>query len=194
LVSAAAFFASFLGFLLIGLVPFWGLSLIATTVVFIAPLIYKTNKELIDTQLENFANVANQQTEQVKKRLSETATNATNTTKRAVNDYSAKASDLVGSAKRSVSPTTTTKQPKTEPFGTKKENVPSITSFKTDSVPSTTSTFKTDDFPVAPKQDFYPVAPKEDLYPVAPKEDFTVPPVGQTVNDLRRSEDEPLII
>jgi len=175
IVSAAALIASFFGFLLIGLVPFWGLSLIATSVIFLSPLIYKTNKELIDSQLEHFANVANQQSEQVRKIASETATQASNSTKQAVNQYSAKAQEIIGSAKRSVSPATTTKQAKvekTEPLITKKENVPS-------------TTFKQNDFPIAPKAE---------LYPSAPKEDFIAPPVGHTVNDLRSSEDKPLII
>jgi hypothetical protein len=167
LVSAAAFVAAFFAFLLIGLVPFWGLSLIATSVIFLTPLIYKTNKELIDAQLNNAANIANRQSEQVRRLASQSAARASETTKQYVGDYSSKAQEMIGSARRSVSPTANTKVAKSdpiksEPLGVKQPNVP-------------TTSLKQEDFPIAPSQE------------------FKAPPVGQTVNDLRR-EDEPLIV
>lgn len=177
---------------MIGLVPFWGLSLIATSVIFLAPLIYKTNKEAIDAQLNKAANIANQQSEQVRKLASQHAARATETTKQYVGDYSAKAQDLIGNARRSVSPSATTKQAKTEPLSTKSENVPSVpstSSYKPDSYKE--DSFKQDSFPVIPKQEFSHTPIAE--FPAAPKNDFTAPPVGQSVNELRKSEDEPIL-
>jgi hypothetical protein len=107
----------------------WGLALISTSVLFLGPLIYKTNQELIDHHLTNASNIVNQQTEQVKQLASHHASRATDATKQYVGDYSAKAQEYIGSARaRSASPTTV-----------KKENVPS---------------YKSEDFPVAPKEEF----------------------------------------
>lgn len=124
-----AFLGAFFSYYLIKIVPFWGLSLISTSVLFLSPLIYKTNKELIDGQLAHASEILNQQTKQVKELASHHATIAANTTKQYASDYSAKAQDLVGSARaRSSSPTTV-----------KKENVPA---------------YKSEDFPAAPKEEF----------------------------------------
>jgi hypothetical protein len=103
--SATAFLSAFISFYLIKIVPLWGLSLIATTLLFLAPLIYKTNKELIDTQVENITTIISQQTEQVKQLASQQAARATESTKHLVGDYSAKAQEMIGHArKRSTSP------------------------------------------------------------------------------------------
>jgi hypothetical protein len=126
-----------LSYYLIKIVPFWGLTLISASVLFLSPLIYKTNKELIDHHVNNASNIINQQTEQVKQLASHHAARATETTKQYVGDYSAKAQDLIGSRSRSVSPTITTKS---EPAPVKKENVP--------------TQYKSEDFPAAPKEEF----------------------------------------
>jgi len=154
LASAAAFLGAFISYYLIKIVPFWGLSLIGSSVVFLSPLIYKTNKELIDNQIAHASSIVNQQTEQVKQLASHHAARAADTTKQYASDYSAKAQEMIGNARgRSVSPT-----------AVKKENVPA----------TTTSAYKAEDFPVAPK------------------EEFKAPPVGAQANVLR-GEDEPLI-
>ncbi|KAL5316578.1 hypothetical protein ACEPPN_015627 [Leptodophora sp. 'Broadleaf-Isolate-01'] len=138
-VSGAAFIGAFLSYYLIKVVPFWGLSLIGTSVLFIAPLIYKTNKELIDANLSKASSVINQQTEQVKQLASQQAARATETTKSFVGDYSAKAQEMIGSARgRSVSPVASAKPAKTEPLNVK-ENIPA---------------YKNEDFPAAPKEEF----------------------------------------
>lgn len=133
--SSAAFVGAFLSYYLIKIVPLWGLALISTSVLFLTPLIYKLNQELIDHHLENASQIINQQTEQVKQLASHHAARATETTKQYVGEYSAKAQELIGSRSRSVSPTLA----KTEP-AVKKENVPSA--------------YKSEDFPAAPKEDF----------------------------------------
>jgi len=127
--SAAAFLGAFISYYLIKIVPFWGLSLISTSVLFLTPLIYKTNKELIDHHLTNASNVVNQQTEQVKQLASHHAARAADSTKAYAADYSAKAQELIGNARgRSASPATV-----------KKESAPA---------------YKSEDFPAAPKEDF----------------------------------------
>jgi hypothetical protein len=123
-----------LSYYLIKIVPFWGLTLISASVLFLSPLIYKTNQELIDHHVKNASNVINQQTEQVKQLASHHATRATETTKQYVGEYSAKAQEMIGSRSRSVSPTIT----KAEPAAAK-ENVPA---------------YKSEDFPAAPKEEF----------------------------------------
>ncbi|TVY68793.1 Reticulon-like protein, partial [Lachnellula suecica] len=162
-VSAAAFLGAFFSYYLIKLVPFWGLSLISATVLFLTPLIYKTNQELIDHYLSQAADIANQQTNQVKQLASQQAARATETTKQYVGDYSQKAQEMISNARgRSASPIASAKPAKTESSPViKKENVP--------------TSLKSDDFPTAPK------------------EEFKAPPVGEAVNALRRDEGEPLI-
>ncbi|XMA16431.1 hypothetical protein WAI453_009222 [Rhynchosporium graminicola] len=173
LASGAAFVAAFISYYLIKIVPFWGMSLIATSVLFLTPLIYKTNKQLIDENLARASSVINQQSQQVKHLASQQAARATETTKSFVGDYSAKAQEIIGSARgRSVSPTASAKPAKTEPFSSTasskttkvepfnaKENVPSA--YKSEDFPAApiNSAYKVEDFPAAPVQDFKSSAP-----------------------------------
>jgi len=153
---------------LIKFVPFWGLSLISTTVLFISPLIYKTNKEVIDHYVAQAAEIVNQQSKQVRELASQQAARATETTKQYVGDYSHKAQELIGNARgRSKSPNAVKSEPAI------KQEVPSA--FKSES---------------AFKQ--VPSAFKDEDFPAAPREDFKAPPsVGESVNALK--SDEPLI-
>jgi len=144
--SGAAFVASFLSYYLIKLVPVWGLALISTSVLFLSPLIYKTNQELIDHHLANASRVINQQTEQVKHLASEHIAHATETTKQYVGDYSTKAQEMIRN--RSVSPIAS-RPAKTELKETTngiKEEEPS-------------PEYKAEDFPEAPKEEFKSAAP-----------------------------------
>ncbi|PQE29033.1 hypothetical protein CJF30_00004087 [Rutstroemia sp. NJR-2017a BBW] len=121
--SLAAFFGSFLSYYLIKVVPFWGLTLIATSVLFISPLVYKTNKEFIDHHLTNASNIVNQQTKQVKELASHHATRAAETTKQYAGEYASKAQEMIGHARsRSGSPVDTRTSPKTN--GVKEEDFP----------------------------------------------------------------------
>lgn len=135
LASGAAFVGAFLSYYLIKVVPFWGLTLISTSVIFLTPLIYKANQELIDHHIKNASDVINSQTEQVKQLASHHAARATETTKQYAGEYAAKAQEMIGSRSRSVSPTIT----KAEPAPIKKENIPA---------------YKSEDFPAAPKEEF----------------------------------------
>jgi hypothetical protein len=108
---------------LIKVVPFWGLTLIATSVLFLSPLIYKTNKEFIDHHLTNASNIVNQQTKQVKELASHHATRAAETTKQYAGEYASKAQEMIGHARsRSGSPVDTRTSPKTN--GVKEEDFP----------------------------------------------------------------------
>lgn len=147
-ISTAAFFGAFLSYYLIKVVPFWGLSLISTSILFLAPLIYKTNQELIDHHVANASKVINDQTVQVKNLASKHAGAAAESTKSLVGEYSGKAQELIGGARgRSVSPTLSAKPVKTEEI--KKENVP--------------TSYQAHDFPAAPKEEFKSAPPVGDM-------------------------------
>ncbi|KAF7544509.1 hypothetical protein G7Z17_g9890 [Cylindrodendrum hubeiense] len=64
--SCAAWIAAFISYFLVKLVPYWGLAVIGTTVVFFVPLVYTANQELIDAQIQNASDLINSQTAQVK--------------------------------------------------------------------------------------------------------------------------------
>lgn len=98
--------------------------MIATTVVFFAPLIYTTNQELIDEQLKQASDIINAQTAQIRTVAQKQAEQATQLTKEYVGDYSAKAQALIKGAR----------QPEHKP--------------------QQKSTIKDADFPVAPKEVF----------------------------------------
>lgn len=145
--------------------------MIGTSVIFLGPLIYKSNKQFIDEQIQRAANLANQQAEQTKKIVSEQSARAIDTTKHVVSDYSSKAQELIGTANakvRSASPTTT-----------KKENAKATLNNNTH--PVTTK----DSFPSAPRNDFTSTAPTTS-FPVAPQNDFSAPPVSETASFLRK--------
>jgi hypothetical protein len=127
--SLIAFVGAFISYYLIKIVPFWGLTLISTCVLFLTPLIYKTNKELIDHHVKNASNVVSAQTKQVQDLASHHASVAADATKQYASDYTAKAQELIGSRARSTSPVVA----KTE---------------------STTPAYKSTDFPAAPKAEF----------------------------------------
>ncbi|KAL2061848.1 hypothetical protein VTL71DRAFT_7226, partial [Oculimacula yallundae] len=155
LASGAAFIAAFISYYLIKIVPFWGMSLIASSVLFLTPLIYKTNKELIDANISKASSIINKQTVQVKNLASQQAARATETTKSFVGDYSAKAQEMIGSARgRSVSPIASAKPAKTEPFNVKENNVPAVPAYKSEDFPVAPQIPVSSEFPVAPTQDF----------------------------------------
>ncbi|KAI1151865.1 Reticulon-domain-containing protein [Nemania diffusa] len=121
--AAGAFFSYFLA----KIVPYWGLALIGTTVLFLAPLIYTTNQELIDHYLQEGSDLLNSQTEQLRQVASKHTSQATEITKQYMGDYTAKAQMMLH--RGSASP----------------EPVPR---------PAPQSGIKETDFPKAPKQEF----------------------------------------
>lgn len=130
--SAAACVAAFLAYYLVKLVPYWGLTVIATTVVFFVPLIYTTNQELIDQQLQSATDVINAQTNQVRDVTQKQIGHVSDITKQYAGDYTAKVQDLLRG--RSQSP----------------EAVPKRSAAPVDSAPKYTVREKQPEFPVVP--------------------------------------------
>lgn len=94
-----AFSAALVFYLLKKVTPAWGMGLISTTAVFFIPLVYTTNKELIDGQLANAHNVINEQATQVRDLAAQHTGRAAEAAKSTANQYTAKAQELIGQAK-----------------------------------------------------------------------------------------------
>tara|TARA_R110002003_G_scaffold357_7_gene19134 strand:+ start:9468 stop:10319 length:852 start_codon:yes stop_codon:yes gene_type:complete len=136
LTSLQAFFASLISYFLIKFVPLWGLTLIATLVTYLTPLIYIQNKEVIDAQLEKGRQIASQQATQIKGLANQHAGNAAKTVQGYTQQYTAKAQETINQYRgRSASPEI------------KKEDFPAAPK---------------QDFSPASKQEF-PAAPRHDL-------------------------------
>jgi hypothetical protein len=71
-------------------------------VIYLAPLIYISNKEVIDGQLEHASNVVSAQTAQIKDIAGERTTKGFESVKQYTGDYAAKAQDLMGSARQKM--------------------------------------------------------------------------------------------
>jgi len=87
---------------LVKVVPYWGLAIIGTTAVFMIPLVYTSNQELIDAQLKHASELVNAQTAQVRSAAKEHTAHVAELTKQYMGDYSAKAQGLIRG--RSASP------------------------------------------------------------------------------------------
>jgi hypothetical protein len=137
--TIAAFLAALVSYWLIKFVPLWGLSLIGVSVIYLVPLVYVNNKEIIDEQINNVTNVVNSQASQVKEIAGHHAERATSTVKAYAGDYSAKAQNYIGSGRgRSKSPEVNTSAPPTK------------------SGPADAPNYSSSDFPHAPKQELTP--------------------------------------
>ena len=137
--TVAGFGAALLSYWLIKVVPFWGLSLIAVSCIYMGPLIYMTNQELIDHHVKNASDVANAQANQLKDLAGHHTARAQETVKSYAGDYSAKAQEYIGSVRgRSTSPELKSSKPKS--------NAP------TKSEPGNRPQYSSEDFPHAPKQ------------------------------------------
>ena len=91
-----AFFASFIGYWLVKWMPLWGLALIADSIVFLGPLAYVQNKELIDHHIANAGNVINDQASQMRELAAQHTGRATETMKQYTSEYTKKAQDMMG--------------------------------------------------------------------------------------------------
>ena len=136
--TVAAFTAALLSYWLIKFLPLWGLSLIGVSTIYLGPLIYKNNKEIIDQQLENASQVVNSQASQVRDIAGHHAGRASSTVKAYAGDYTSKAQNYIGSARgRSNSP----------------EVSYSSSSPPIKSEPGSSPSYNSSDFPHAPKQE-----------------------------------------
>lgn len=103
--TVAAFFGSLIAYYLTKVLPKWGLSLLGTTILYLAPLVYVSNKEFIDERLDRMSHIMNEQAVRAKAMAGQHTARATEKVKTYSRDYSTKAQDLIGSAR----------QPKTTP-------------------------------------------------------------------------------
>ena len=139
-VTIASFFAAVVCYWLIKIVPFWGLSLIGASCIYLGPLIYMTNKELIDEHLANASEVVNSQANQVKDLAGHHTARAQETVKAYAGDYSTKAQNYIGSARgRSNSPEVSSSK--------------SMANAPVKSEPGSAPKYSSSDFPHAPKQE-----------------------------------------
>ncbi|KAF7714542.1 Uncharacterized protein PECH_006085 [Penicillium ucsense] len=159
--TVGAFIAAFSGYWLVRFVPLWGLAVISVTVAYLGPLIYISNREIIDEQLTNIHQIVSSQTTQLKDLAGERTSHATGVMKQYVDEYSHKAQEMIG--RRSASPEMTKApapsktQPaaepaiKSEPASEPRLKVDPATEplIKTEVV--TEPVFKSEDFPEAPK-------------------------------------------
>lgn len=97
-VSAAAALAAFISYHLVKIVPYWGLAVMATTITFFAPLVYKTNQELIDGQVRRAGELVGAQTAQLRSVAQKHTEHASHVTRQYMGDYTAKAQALLKNA------------------------------------------------------------------------------------------------
>jgi uncharacterized membrane protein len=132
-VTGLAFVSSFISYFLIKWLPLWGLTLLATSITFLAPLVYINNKELIDGQLNHASKLISTQANQVRDLAAQNTRQASESLRSYAGEYSQKAQELIDNARGKVNGTTNGASP-------------------VSSKPTTTATtVKTPDFPVAPK-------------------------------------------
>lgn len=117
--------------------PLWGLAVISTTIAYIGPLVYISNREIIDEQIANLQAIISSQTNQLKDLAGERTSHATGLMKQYVGDYSSKAQEYIG--RRSTSPEMSKVAVKDEPI----LEVP-------EPVAHPEPLIKTEDFPEAP--------------------------------------------
>ncbi|EGD85201.1 hypothetical protein H112_08930 [Trichophyton rubrum D6] len=115
--TVSAFVTALVSYWLVMFLPLWGLALIATCVAYLAPLVYITNKEFIDSQLGNAQEIMANQASHVKEMAETQTAQATHIVKQYVGEYRAKANGYIGSANGAVSNVTA---PKAEPEPTPK--------------------------------------------------------------------------
>jgi ABC-type multidrug transport system fused ATPase/permease subunit len=125
--TVLAFVSAFVSYFLIRFVPLWGLTLITTFAIYLTPLVYIKNKEVIDEQIANASKLINQQTNQLKELAAHHTKGATDTVKSYAGDYSKKASEYIGQSRQKISGVNT-------------------------STNGSPSTVKASDFPPAPKE------------------------------------------
>ncbi|KKA19760.1 hypothetical protein T310_6252 [Rasamsonia emersonii CBS 393.64] len=137
--TIAAFSAAFVSYWLSKILPLWGLALIAVTIAYLGPLVYISNREIIDEQIHSVQQLINAQASHVRGIAEQHTAHATGLVKQYASDYSAKAQGYI---RRSATPEVA-KAPA------------SGTTIKTEPV-SPQPSFKQSDFPEAPKTE--PVA------------------------------------
>ncbi|KAF3482595.1 cwl1 [Arthroderma uncinatum] len=178
--TVSAFVTALISYWLVMFLPLWGLALIATCIAYLAPLVYITNKEFIDSQLGNAQEIVATQASHVKEMAETQTAQATGIVKQYVGDYRAKANGYIGSSSAPVPAITAPETaieatPKAVPE-TVHESVPETAAIDASEpeVPKTETLDKLPDLQETP--DLREVAHAD--FPEAPKDE----PVGE-VND-----------
>lgn len=78
------------------------MALLATSVIFLAPLVYVLNKEFIDGQVEYAGQVVNQQAQQVRDMAGQHAGKGLESVKSYAGEYAGAASDLLGKSRQKI--------------------------------------------------------------------------------------------
>lgn len=87
---------------MIKLLPAWGFALFSTFVIFLVPLVYTSNKELIDEQLAHASNVVNEQTKQVQELAAQHTSKGLESVKQYAGDYGSVASDYIYKSRQKI--------------------------------------------------------------------------------------------
>ena len=89
-------------YFLIKITPPWGLVLLFTTFAYFIPLIYIQNRELIDSHVSNAQDILSKQATQVRDLAAEHTNKAVSASSSALKDYSGKAQEMIGTAKKTA--------------------------------------------------------------------------------------------
>ncbi|KAI9728863.1 MAG: hypothetical protein M1834_007120 [Cirrosporium novae-zelandiae] len=108
-VTIAAFAAAFTSYWLTRILPIWGLALTSLTVMYMGPLIYISNQEIIDAQIEHASSIISNQTQQVKSVAEQRTAKYRENLKNYTHDYTAKAQNYLGGQSRTSRLTSPTK-------------------------------------------------------------------------------------
>lgn len=96
------FVATFLSYYLVKLLPFWGMALLGASVIFLGPLVYVLNKDLIDSNLEYAGKVVTEQTQQVRDMAGQHTGKALESARSYAGEYAGAASDLLGKSRQKI--------------------------------------------------------------------------------------------
>ncbi|KAK2749407.1 hypothetical protein FQN57_006339 [Myotisia sp. PD_48] len=133
--TITAFVTSFVSYWLVKFLPLWGLAFLGACIAYLGPLIYISNKELIDEQVSQLREVVNAQAVQMKDMAGVQTAHATDIVKQYVGEYRSKANEYIGSTHAQTSPN------------------PEITQETKTAAPVPELSVQHTDFPEAPKDD-----------------------------------------
>ncbi|KAL1306293.1 hypothetical protein AAFC00_004378 [Neodothiora populina] len=162
--TIAAFTSALFAYLLVKFVPTWGLALIATSIVYLGPLIYIKNQKLIDEKLSEASTVINQQTTQFRDLAAQHTSRATEIAKSTASEYTAKAQDLIGQTKARTT-----------------GSAPATTTPTTSTTSATAPSVKKEDFPAAPSTEPFPSAPTHSYPHEVVQETTPIPDTAATI-------------
>ncbi|KZF25191.1 hypothetical protein L228DRAFT_265666 [Xylona heveae TC161] len=142
--TVTAFFSSLVSYWLIKVLPFWGLALLATTIFYLGPLVYITNRELIDGHIQHASDIVGAQATQFRDLAGHHTAQATETLRGYAGEYTNKAQQYIGSARGKSASPVASPAPKAAAASTPVKSEP--------------VSYTSSDFPAAPNQEPTPIA------------------------------------